>query len=160
MIEEFGGVITKALIAALLMAPVPLRDIVCGEPETLSLILSEAVRAPLAVGTKLIDAWHDNVCPRLGRQADGLLITKSPALVPVTVGVLNKSNPVPLFVSVRACAGDVVPINTEPNVSGPVGAMLIEAALYPVPDSDTVCVGAELVIVRVAVSGVVRLGRN
>jgi hypothetical protein len=42
------------LIAALLAAPVPFKVIVWGEPGTLSLMFNVAVRAPLAVGAKLI----------------------------------------------------------------------------------------------------------
>ena len=63
-------------------------------------------------------------------------IAKSPGLVPIMLGTMLSSAPLPVFDSVAASAGEVVP----DAVFGKLSAGLSEAAgAVPVPVIDTVC---------------------
>src|SRR6266566_2903572 len=85
--------------------PVPLRATDCGLPDALSVIVTLALRLPVAVGVKVTlmvqEAPAASVLELLGHV---LVWAKSPALVPVRAMLLMVRDPVPLLVSVTVCA--------------------------------------------------------
>src|SRR4051812_5530388 len=78
--------------------PVPLRDIVCGEPESLSLIDSVAVLDPVAGGVKVTDIEQEAPAPSELPQVD--VCEKSEAFVPPRLMLPTASAAVPVLRSV------------------------------------------------------------
>ena len=87
--------------------PVPVRLTDCGELLALSVMVTDAVRAPFVVGLKVTlmvqPAPTAMVAPQL------LVCEKSPLLVPVTAMLVLVRDAVPLLVSVTVCATLDVP---------------------------------------------------
>lgn len=91
------------------VVPVPLRVTDCGLFGALSLIVTLALRAPLAPGVKV--TLIVQLLPAvnvLGLIGHVLVCAKSPALVPATLIVVIVRSAVPLLVSVTICAGLLV----------------------------------------------------
>ena len=87
--------------------PVPLRLNECGLPAALSVIVTDAVRVPVAVGLKVtlivqLPLFPATELPQL------LLCTKSPLFAPVTPRLVIVKAPLPILVSVTDCAALVV----------------------------------------------------
>lgn len=89
--------------------PVPVREIVCGLPDALSVMVTEAVRLPVADGVNvtLIEqfAFTASVALLAGQV---LVCAKSLLFVPVTEMLEIVRGAVPEFVSVTLCAELVV----------------------------------------------------
>jgi hypothetical protein len=87
--------------------PVPVKLTVCGLPKALSVMLTEAVRLPVAVGAKVTLILQ---LPPAGTELPQLLDSlKSPAFVPVTAMPVMVKAAVPVLLRVTACAALVVP---------------------------------------------------
>src|SRR5436190_20599958 len=90
------------------VVPIPLSVTFCGLPAALSLMLTAAVRVPLAVGLNV------TLIPQLAPAANELpqvwVCAKFPALVPVIAMLLMVKIAVPVFLSVTVLAAHVVPI--------------------------------------------------
>ena len=83
------------------MAPVPLSDTTCGLPVALSETVSWPVRVPVAIGVKV--TWIEQLPPAATDVPQLFVSAKSP-LVPIEV---IERAPLPLFVSVTVCDGEV-----------------------------------------------------
>ena len=86
--------------------PVPDRLIVCPLP-LLSVMLTEAVREPIAEGVKVTLIVQFPPAATLAPQV--FASAKSPLFVPVTAMLLRLTVAAPLFVSVTVCVALVVP---------------------------------------------------
>jgi protein involved in polysaccharide export with SLBB domain len=93
--------------------PVPLRNIFCGLPPPLSLMLTAAERAPLAVGLKVTVAVQ--LAPGAKVDPQVWFRPKSPLLAPVTVTLVIFSVVVPVFVMVDVIGALVMPTFTFPK---------------------------------------------
>jgi len=78
--------------------PVPVSMMLWGEPPALSVILSAAVAAPTAFGSKRIVNVHEALTATLAPQL--LLMRNDKAFVPVSLRLLMVSTPVPVFAKV------------------------------------------------------------
>ena len=88
------------------MTPAPYRLIVCPLP-LLSVMLTEAVREPIAEGVKVTRIVQPAPAATLAPQV--FVCAKSPLLVPVIAMLLRVTVVAPLFVSVTVCVALVVP---------------------------------------------------
>src|SRR5208337_4077367 len=79
--------------------PVPERLTVCGLPLALSVMLTEAVRLPLAVGVKV--TLMVQLLPAATELPHVLVWVKSPALVPVRATLVVLKAAVPVLLRVR-----------------------------------------------------------
>src|SRR5690348_2228845 len=95
--------------------PVPDSATVCGVPDASSVIVSDAARAPVAVGLKVTVAVQLAPAARLPGQV--FVCAKSPAFAPVSAMLLIVKANAPVFVSVTACPALVVCVVCEANVS-------------------------------------------
>ena len=87
----------------------PDSETVRGLPVPLSAIVTAPVRAPVAVGLKVMLIAQLAVAANVaGDNGQVVVWEKSPALVPVTAMLVTVSAPGPLFVSVVLCAALVV----------------------------------------------------
>jgi hypothetical protein len=94
--------------------PVPLKDIDCGLPGALSVILSEAVRGPILFGLNLMLIVQ---LPATGTLVPQLLLwLKSAKFVPTKAMPLMPNGP-PMFVSVTVCMTLLVPTTWSANFS-------------------------------------------
>lgn len=82
--------------------PVPVRATVCGLPEALSVMESEAVREPIALGLNVMLKVQLSPTARVAPQV--VVRVKSAALVPVTLVLLMVILAVPVLVSVTVLA--------------------------------------------------------
>ena len=83
------------------VTPVPLKLTLCGLPEALSVIVTLALRAPLAEGVKVtLIVQLDPAVSVLGLIGQVFVWAKSPAFVPVKPILLMVKAAVPLFLSV------------------------------------------------------------
>jgi len=82
--------------------PVPVRATVCGLPEALSVMESEAVREPIALGLNVMLKVQLSPTARVAPQV--VVRVKSAALVPVTLVLLIVILAVPVLVSVTVLA--------------------------------------------------------
>ena len=82
--------------------PVPVRATVCGLPEALSVMKSEAVREPIALGLNVMLKVQLSPTARVAPQV--VVRVKSAALVPVTLVLLMVILAVPVLVSVTVLA--------------------------------------------------------
>lgn len=117
-------------------APVPVSETLCGLPEASSVILTEAVRAPVAVGVN--ETAMAQFAPTA--KVDGLagqvfVCEKSPLFVPVIAMLEIARAAFPVFVSVTFCEVLVVPTGWLENVNG---AESVATGATPVPVSATV----------------------
>ena len=87
--------------------PVPVRPTVCGLPEALSVIVTEAVRVPGAVGAKV--TLRVQLAPVATEVPQVLTWLKSPVFAPVKATLLMLRAALPVFVSVTGCTPLVVP---------------------------------------------------
>ena len=94
--------------------PVPERLTVCGLPLALSVMLTEAVRLPLAAGVKV--TLMVQLAPPATEPPQVLVCAKSLALAPVSAMLVMFSVVPPLFVSVAAWALLVLPSAWLANV--------------------------------------------
>jgi hypothetical protein len=95
--------------------PVPEMGAVCGLFEALSVIWSEALRVPVAVGEKVMLTWHDAPAARVVAHVFAL-IAKSPAFAPVRLKVFRTAVTLPVFARLTSCAALVVLRYWEPKV--------------------------------------------
>src|SRR5207244_8439377 len=95
-----------------LAPPVPDNATFCGLPAALSLMLSAALRVPLAVGLKL--TLIVQLAPAANELPQLVVREKSPALVPVIAMLLMVKLVVPTFVS-TVFAELVLPMATVPK---------------------------------------------
>ena len=88
--------------------PVPEMATLCGELAALSVMVTEAVRAAVAVGVNL--TLMAQLAPAATVVPHVLDWLKSPLLVPVTAMEVMESGVLPALVSVTVCAALVVPV--------------------------------------------------
>ena len=90
--------------------PVPVNATFCGLPEALSVIATEALRLPVAVGLKVTLIVQLALAARVaGLMGHVLVCEKSPLLVPVMAILEIDSAAFPPFVSVTFCEALLVP---------------------------------------------------
>ena len=134
--------------------PVPDRLTVCGLPEALSVMVTEAARLPVAVGAKVtLMLQLPPATTELPQLLDSL---KSPLFAPVTAMLVMVKAAVPVLVRVTGCAELVIPRVWLPKVR------LVELRLTvgppPVPVRFTLCVlPATLLLLSVMVTAAVRV---
>ena len=118
-------------------APVPLSAMPCGLPGASSVMLTDAVRLPRAVGVKLTVTVHVAfAASKAGTVGQLLLAAKSPVFVPPSVIELIASPAVPLF-TVTDWVGLVVP--TFWPLKARLVGVKVTAGCVPVPLRPTVC---------------------
>src|SRR2546428_544881 len=112
----FSGSATTEILAVTLPAavaiPVPASDTDCGLPGASSVMVTVAVRAPMAAGVKLmliVQLAPGATEPAPVGQVLPAAKAKSAACAPVMVMLVRFSGVPPLLVSVRFCAALVVP---------------------------------------------------
>ena len=81
--------------------PVPVSVTACGEPEALSVILSDAVSVPPAVGLNVTEMAQEALMASDAPQV--LVWTKEEAYVPVKAMLERVSVAVPVFLRVTVC---------------------------------------------------------
>ena len=92
--------------------PVPVSETVCGPPDALSVIVTEAVRLPVADGVNVTLMEQFAFTASVALLAGQVLVcAKSLAFVPVTAMLEIVRGAVPEFVSVTLCAELVVVIS-------------------------------------------------
>jgi hypothetical protein len=116
--------------------PVPLRVTVCGDPDALSVTVTDAPRLPAAVGVNVTEMLQFPPAATLAPHV--LVCAKSPAFVPVTAMLVIDRAPDPVLFSVTAWAVLVAPtfwlVKVRlPEVSDAIGTPT------PVPVRVTVC---------------------
>jgi len=88
--------------------PVPVKAMLCGEPAALSVIVTAAVSAPVAVGAKC--PWIEQLAPTARLVPQLLAKTNEDALVPVTAMLVIVNAAAPVLVIVTDC--DVLEVPT------------------------------------------------
>jgi len=126
--------------------PVPERLTVCGLPLALSVMLTEAVRLPLAAGVKV--TLMVQLAPPATEPPQVLVCAKSLALAPVSAMLVMFSVVPPLFVSVAAWALLVLPSAWLANVMLGGDKFAVGCAT-PVPDSEMLIVEFHQVLVTI-----------
>ena len=116
--------------------PVPINETICGLPGTLSLILSVAVRVPLAPGVKVTPIVQLVFAARVAPQVLALTV-KSAALLPVRVTLLIVIEAFPELVNVTAWA--VLVVLTSWAIKPRLGRFSVARGPVPVPDRVTDC---------------------
>lgn len=126
--------------------PVPLSVMVCGEPAALSVMVTAAVCAPVAVGAKC--PWMVQLAPTVRLAPQVLAKTNEEASVPVSAMLVIVKVAVPVLVMVTDCDALVEPTMVAgnarlaaENVTGP--------DCNPVPVSAMVCGDVAALSVRV-----------
>ena len=118
--------------------PVPVRATVCvllDAPLSLSVMVSMAVRVPVAVGVKITSMRHE---PPAATDVPQVFVSaKFPALVPLSVMVATESNAVPVFDSVTDIVELGVPTSCPPNDR--LEPERLATGAMPVPVSATAC---------------------
>jgi hypothetical protein len=115
--------------------PVPVRVTVCGLPPALSVMLTEAVRAPVAAGVNVTLIVQ---LPLAATELPQVLVTaKSPGSVPVVPTLVIVKLAFPVLVRVTDCAALVVPRFWLVKVR--VAGERLTAGPLPVPVRATVC---------------------
>ena len=115
--------------------PVPCSVTLCGEPPPLSLMASDALRVPVALGVKVTEIVQ--LCPPKRLDPQLLPWAKSAALEPERVKDENVSVVLPTFVSRMLEGGLVLPSLCGAKVSESVDKL----TSVPVPNRWMVCVG-------------------
>jgi hypothetical protein len=93
--------------------PVPLRDTVCGEPESLSLIDSVPVLVPVAEGVKVIVIVQEAPAPSELPQVE--VREKSEMFAPRRLMLLIASAAVPVLLRIAVCVAVAAPIACDPK---------------------------------------------
>ena len=120
--------------------PVPKSATVCGLPVALSLIVTLALRLPVAEGENVtLIVQFAPAANVLGLSGQEFVWAKSPALIPLTAILLIVSAAVPLLVSVTDLAALVVPTSWLPKLSDVGLSVTAGAGVTPVPLSATLC---------------------
>ena len=81
--------------------PVPLREMLCGEPLALSVMVTAALSAPVVVGVKW--PWMVQLAPPATLVPQLFANTNEEASVPVTAMLVMSKGAVPVLVSVTDC---------------------------------------------------------
>src|SRR3989475_117990 len=143
--------------------PVPASDTDCGLPGASSVMVTVAVRAPVAVGVNVtvkakLDGAGTGPLARGHGATPEPATAKSPGFEPARAMLVMLRVAVPLLVRVTVCSGLVVLRRWSPKPRL-VGAMVTAGAM-PIPASDTDCglPGASSVMVTVAVRAPVAAG--
>ena len=89
----------------------PVSELVCGEPEALSLTESVAASVPVEVGSNVIEMVQD--APAASVLPQVLVLAKDALLAPVRLMPVIVSGAWPVLVSVAFCVADVVPVVVE-----------------------------------------------
>ena len=93
--------------------PVPVRELVWGEPDALSATESEALKLPVAEGAKVTAIGQ--LAPAASVEPHAVVSAKSLVFAPVKVMPEMVSGALPPLVSVNVCAALVVPLVTLPK---------------------------------------------
>jgi hypothetical protein len=117
------------------VVPVPVNVTLCGLPVALSVMRSDALREPVAVGLNV--TLIVQVAPAATLPSQLFVCAKSDVFVPANAMLLIVSAEFPVLVSVTALAALVVFTIWFPNASD-VGDRLTVGAAVPVPDKLTV----------------------
>jgi hypothetical protein len=143
--------------AATTAVAVPVSELVCGEPDALSLTVRVAESVPAAVGAKTMEIAQE--VPAASELPQAFVEAKAVLLVPVTLMPVIASAAVPVFESVNIWAVRVLPEVTLPKfaVAG-VRVAWGTAGPVAVPVRVDVCVPASSTMVRVAVNVPALLG--
>jgi hypothetical protein len=108
-LAKVNAVLLNLTLGRLVVVPVPVNEIVCGEPLALSVILTLEVFAPVRIGENTTEieqlAPAVNVAPQV---FDNL---KSCAWLPVSTIEVNERLAVPPFVTVTDFAAELVSTN-------------------------------------------------
>jgi len=120
------------------VAPVPVSETICGLPLALSAIEAEAVRVPVADGSKVTLIEQKALAAMLVPQV--FVWVKSPEFVPVMVMPEMLKDAVPVLVTVMSCPALVVPTVCDGKVKPDAGEIdTADAAAAPVPVSAIAC---------------------
>lgn len=118
--------------------PVPVRPTDCGLPVPLSAIETAAVRVPVPLGVNVTLIVHVPPTPSVaGDSGQVVVLAKSPAFVPVMFTLVIVSVPGPLLVKVTDCAGLVVLVVCDANVSDAGERPTLGVGATPAPVSAT-----------------------
>ena len=117
--------------------PVPVRLTVCGLPEALSEMESDAVRDPIAVGANV--TLRLQLAPAATLAPQVLVWAKSPEFAPATVMFDMLKVTLPVLVSVTVCGTVVAAMFSCPNARLEAERLRVVAGVNPVPFKLTVC---------------------
>ena len=122
--------------------PVPERLTVCGLPLALSVMLTEAVRLPLAAGLNV--TLIVQLLPAATELPHVLVWAKSLALLPVRARLVILKAALPVLLRVAICAVLVAPTDWLPKARlvgerPSTGAVPVVAVSLPVPERLTLC---------------------
>ena len=129
------------------LAPFPWSVITCGEFEAVLMMVSVAVRSPVAVGVNVNEigqgTWGTNSTPLKSPTHPPIVVSKKNEksvgfAPPRTAFAVSTSGRVPVSVNVATCGLLDVPINVLGNVTV-AGATAAVVGLIPEPVSVTVC---------------------
>lgn len=122
------------------VTPLPVRATLCGDPAALSLIVTLALRLPVADGENVtLIVQFAPAANVLGLAGHVLVWAKSPALVPLITTLVMVSAAVPLLVSVTVCGELVVVSCWSPKLTLVGFRVTAGAWTTPVPLSATLC---------------------
>jgi hypothetical protein len=140
--------------------PIPLSAILCGDPVALSVMVIEAVTAPVADGEKCPWMVQVRLAARLVQPMFENWNEDAP--VPVTAMLVNFTVVVPVLVTVTVCEALLVPTVCGPNDKVFAESEIVAGPPPPVPLSAMLCGDplAESVMAMVAVSGPVVVGEK
>ena len=115
-------------------AALPVRATVCGDPVTLSAMLTDAVRVPAAVGLNV--TVMAQLAPTARVAAHVVVSLKSAELAPVIEIAIDVIATAPVFLTVMACVALLLPTVVLAKVSD---AGVIVTGATAVPESATDC---------------------
>src|SRR3989475_8112946 len=142
--------------------PIPASDTDCGLLAASSVMVTVAVRAPVAAGVKLmliVQLAPGTTEPAPVGQVMPAAKAKSAACAPVMVMLVRFSGVPPLLVSVRFCAALGSAERTfELQLQSNVGCRLLVEKTMPVSDTDCGLPGASSVMGTVAVRALAAVG--
>jgi len=109
----YDRLVAESDIAGLPTVPVPLREIVCGDPVALSVMVTAAVIAPVDVGAKC--PWMEQLAPAAMAVPQLLANPNEEAFAPVSVMLPTDNAKPPVLVKVTVCDVLDAPTETEPK---------------------------------------------
>jgi len=133
-------------------SPVPVKAMLCGDPEALSVIVTAALRAPPVTGAKC--PWMLQLAPTATLVPQVFPNANEEASAPVTAMLVMVSVWLPVLVRVTYCDAVAVPIGDEPNERLVVESVTGKACPVPVPLNAMDC--GELVALSVMVMAAVK----
>jgi hypothetical protein len=107
---------------------------ICGPPVTLSVTVTDAERAPAAVGANVTLIVQAPEAKTVNPQV--FVSAKSPGFVPVIVMLEIDRTPIPGFVKVIVFAALVSPVTTPPKAR--VAVLSVMPGVTPMPASETI----------------------